>query len=228
MTDARSPEASPDETTSATATDTATAEAPAPEPWTAAKVVEWNSYYDLYVVLGVILITFLGSTTLLTSSSVWTHLRAGQVLTERFDPTADLFSYSQPGGRWVHISWLSDLLHYKVYDFIAGFAPPDAAVPSTPNPPGTAEAAARPSPSAEQWGIAGITVMDALVRVVTLLVLLSVRHRGPGLWWAALCAALALAVVPIPFLVPGHPLALSIGGLGGSAVPGSWQWASSS
>jgi hypothetical protein len=230
MPDARSPETSPDETQSATATDvdtaTATAEAPAPEPWTAAKVVEWNSYYDIYVVLAVLLITFLGSTNLLTSSSVWTHLRAGQALTERFDPTADPFSYSEPGHRWIHIPWLSDLVHYQVYNFVAGFAPPDATPPPAPAP-GAAEAAPVSSPSAEQWGIAGITVMDALVRAITLLVLLSIRHRGPGLWWAALCGAVALAVLPIPFLVPGHPLAISIGGLGGlggSTVPGSWQW----
>ncbi|HEY2157042.1 MAG TPA: hypothetical protein VGH33_15545, partial [Isosphaeraceae bacterium] len=226
MTDARSPETSPDDSPSATATDvdTATAEAPAPEPWTAAKVVEWNSYYDIYLVVAVLLITFLGSTNLLSSSSVWTQLRAGQVLTERFDPTADPFSYTESGHRWIHISWLSDLVHYQVYNFVAGFAPPDTAATPAPSTPGASEAAPVPSPSAEQWGIAGITVMDALVRTVALLVLLGIRHRGPGLWWAALCGAVALAVLPIPFLVNGHPVALSVGGLGGAAVPDSWQW----
>ncbi len=146
------------------------------------------------------------------------------MLTERFDPTADPFSYSEPGHRWIHIPWLSDLVHYQVFNFVSGFAPPDAAPSPAATAPGAAEVAPVPSPLAEQWGIAGITVMDALVRAITLLVLLSVRHKGPGLWWAALCGAVALAVLPIPFLVPGHPIALSIGGLGGSTVPGSWQW----
>ncbi len=228
MTDARSPETQPDDASVATAADadtaTATAEAPAPEPWTAAKVVEWNSYYDIYVVLAVLLITFLGSINLLSNSGVWTHLRAGQVLAERFDPTADPFSYSNPGGRWIHIPWLSDLLHYQVYDFVAGFAPPDTTPAPAPAAAVALEGTVRPSPTAEKWGIAGITVMDALLRAATLLILLAIRHRGPGLWWAAVCGAVALAVLPIPFLVPGHPLALAIGGLGGSTVPGSWQW----
>src|SRR4051812_39144065 len=34
---------------------------PEPEPWTAQRVVEWNAYYDIYVVLGVLLLAFVGS-----------------------------------------------------------------------------------------------------------------------------------------------------------------------
>ena len=164
MTDARSHDTPPaDDPKAATATEPDTAaepEAPAPEPWTAEKVVEWNRYYDIYVVLAVVLLTFLGSMNLLTASSVWTHLQSGRELSTKFDPTADNFSYSEPGQRWVHISWLSDLIHYQVYNLIAGFAPSDplAAPPAAPgaNAMPAEPAAADPS-TAEQWGVGGLT-----------------------------------------------------------------------
>src|SRR5438309_8667950 len=107
MTDAHSPKTPPvDDPVAAPATEPGAdeaAEAPAPEPWTAEKVVEWNRYYDVYVVLAVLLLAFLGSVNLLASSSLFTHLRAGQELSTSFNPTADTFSYTEPGRRWVHI-----------------------------------------------------------------------------------------------------------------------------
>jgi hypothetical protein len=66
--------------------------------------------------------------------------------------------------------------------------------------------------------------MDALVRVVTVLVLLAVRRKGPGLWWSVVCVALALAVLPLPFPGGDRPLLLLIGGLGGPGYPGSQPW----
>ncbi len=231
MTDARSPETPPADDPKAGAAaepDTETAAEPeAPAPWTAEKVVEWNRYYDIYVVLAVLLLTFLGSMNLLTSSSLWTHLQAGRQLSTNFAPTVDDFSYTEPGQRWVHISWLSDLLHYQVYSFIAGFAPADAlavppAVPGA-NAPAAEPPAADPS-AAEQWGVGGLTVMDAVLRVLTVIVLLAIRRKGPGLWWAALCAAVALAVLPVPAPNVTKPIVLLIGGIAESVIVGSRPW----
>lgn len=200
-----------------------TPEAPAPEPWTAEKVSEWNRYYDIYVVLAVLLLAFLGSVNLVTQASLWTHLQAGRELSTKFDPTADNFSYTEGDHHWVHITWLSDLIHYQVYNLIAGFAPADAtALPAPGAAPG---AEPRPDPSmGEQWGAGGLTILDALVRAATVLVLLAIRRKGPGLWWSALCAGLALAVLPLPIAAWPNPIGLVIGGIGGKATVDSGPW----
>src|SRR4051794_29665410 len=75
--------------------------APAPEPWTPERVSSWNAYYDLYVVLGVLLLVFLAASTRITASTIWTALRAGQLTAERGAPvTADPFSYTMEGRPW--------------------------------------------------------------------------------------------------------------------------------
>src|SRR4051794_33753144 len=81
-----------------------------PEPWTAEKVVEWNAYYDLYVVLAVLLLAFVASANKISNSSLWTHLKVGQVISARgpLAATIDHFSYTEPGRRWVDVSWLFD------------------------------------------------------------------------------------------------------------------------
>lgn len=220
MTDAHAPQTLPPEEPKAEgATAPEKPEAPAPEPWTAAKVLEWNAYYDLYIALAFLLLAFLGSLNQLTQSSVWAHLRAGQALTTHFGPTADPFSFSEPGRTWVHVPWLSDLVNYQVYSLVANFAPADDAAPAKPAPaPGAEGEAVTPGdPRGEQWGASGLIVLNALIRLLAMLALFSIRHKGPGLWWATLCAALALAVLPTP-------IGIVIGGLGGPAGVGSEVW----
>src|SRR4051812_33262600 len=53
----------------------------APEPITPERALEWNRYYDRYVVGGVLLLIFLVSAHKIaaTNSSIWTHLKAGEV-----------------------------------------------------------------------------------------------------------------------------------------------------
>ena len=53
---------------------------PQPEPWTPARVTEWNAYYDLYVALGVLLLVFVTSANKITHSSIWTWLQAGRTM----------------------------------------------------------------------------------------------------------------------------------------------------
>ena len=48
-------------------------------------------------------------------------------------------------------------------------------------------------------------LLDALVRLAAAWMLLKIRHRGPGLWWSAICVTLALGVFydPVIGLAPG-------------------------
>lgn len=231
MTDARSPETPeagdpPTEAPTDAAAEPSQPEVPAPEPWTPRKVAEWNAYYDLYVALAVLLVGFLGSANRLTNSAIWTHLQAGRALSSDFAPTADPFSYSQPGHRWVHITWLSDLAHYQLFNLVSGLIPPDPqAAPKAPAAPvAGAEPTEAPNEAGEQWGVAGLIALDSLARALTILVLLRARHRGPGLWWSALCTGLALAVLPVPFLDWQSPIAVRLGGIGGLVEVGSASW----
>ena len=56
--------------------------------------------------------------------------------------------------------------------------------------------AARPTRS--RSGRSGF--LDALVRLATAWMLLKIRHRGPGLWWSAICVTLALGVFYHPLI----------------------------
>jgi hypothetical protein len=196
-------------------TDTPTPEVKAPEPWTATKVLEWNAYYDIYVALGVLLLAFLSSANQLTTSATWTQLQAGRELSHKFDPSADPFSFSQPGQRWVHANWLSDLVHYQVYNLVSGFAPPDQSVTPVGTPDELRERASQ-GPR-EQWGIGGLVALDAVIRALTVLVLLGVRFRGPGLWWVASVVVAAMIGIPVA-------TGISTGVFTSRYTVGSWPW----
>ena len=60
-----------------------------------------------------------------------------------------------------------------------------------------------PGPTRSRSGLVGL--LDALVRLATAWVLLKIRHRGPGLWWSAICVTLAVGVFydPISGIAPG-------------------------
>jgi hypothetical protein len=85
-------------TTDGPAPEAAPPEPPKPEPWTPAKVVEWNAYYDIYVAVGVLLLAFLGSANRITQPSVWSGLHTGRTISATMTPVAtDSLSYTRRG-----------------------------------------------------------------------------------------------------------------------------------
>ena len=121
---------------------TAVAEAPAPEPWTAQRVFEWNSYYDLYVAAFVVLLAFLGSANKIqpVNSGLWSLLHAGRQIAATGAPVVtDTTSMAGDGQRWINIPWLYELTHYGLYEAVASLAPkPDAGPRPSPRCPALA------------------------------------------------------------------------------------------
>ena len=67
----------------------------------------------------------------------------------------------------------------------------------------------------------------ALVRLATAWVLLKIRHRGPGLWWSAICVTLAVGFFydPISGLAPGGLASVPGTGVAASTaaiMPATW------
>lgn len=61
-------------------------------------------------------LVFAGSFRALNQSDNFYHLKAGQVVWEtKSVPTADVFSYSAAGARWVTHEWLAELIFYFVF-----------------------------------------------------------------------------------------------------------------
>src|SRR3954467_710048 len=101
MTEPKVPELLPDEAKAADPAADAELPEPPPEPWTPARVTEWNAYYDLYVALGVILLVFVASANKITHSSLWPLLQAGRVMAAQAKPmVTDRFSFTMAGQRW--------------------------------------------------------------------------------------------------------------------------------
>jgi tetratricopeptide (TPR) repeat protein len=161
---------------------------PPPEPWTPERVIEWNAYYDLYVLAATLLLAFVVSCNYVSDSSIFAHLKAGQLINDRTGPLlTDEFTYTVAGQSWVDLSWLFQWSHSALYNFIHGLVPID------PNDP-TAN-----RERADQISVGALGVVDALTRLLAAWLLLKVRHRGPGLWWSAICVTAALGVVYHPF-----------------------------
>jgi tetratricopeptide (TPR) repeat protein len=162
---------------------------PPPEPWTPERVIEWNAYYDLYVLAATLLLAFVVSCNYVSDSSIFAHLKAGQLINDRTGPLlTDEFSYTEAGQTWVDLAWLFQWSHSALYNFIHGLVPID------PNDP-TAN-----RERADQIAVGALGVVDALTRLLAAWLLLKVRHRGPGLWWSAICVTAALGVVYHPFV----------------------------
>jgi tetratricopeptide (TPR) repeat protein len=162
---------------------------PPPEPWTPERVIEWNAYYDRYVMAATLLLAFIVSCNYVADSSIFAHLKAGQLINDRSGPLlTDEFSYTETGRRWVDLSWLFQWSHSALYNFIHGLVPID------PNDP-TAN-----RERADQISIGALGILDALTRLVAAWMLLKIRHRGPGLWWSAICVTAALGVIYHPLL----------------------------
>jgi tetratricopeptide (TPR) repeat protein len=186
----------PADGSTATAVSEAEAEAePQPQPWTPERVLEWNAYYDIYVMLAVLLLAFVVSSVRVDENNplLWTHLKTGELTAQQGLPVvSDSFSYSEPGARWINIPWLFQWSHAAIYKLVRDLVPGDPADP-------TANQA-----SAEQLAIGGLIALNALVRLITAWVLLKVRRPGPGLWWSAICVAVAVGAVVGPAgVLPG-------------------------
>lgn len=175
----------------------------APEPWTEARVAEWNRYYDLYVAGAALLLIFFVSMHKLTNSSIWPQVQAGKLTIEHGWPILkDPFAYSTPPDRpWVNVSWLFQAAAAGVMKLGPMLNPQDRN-------------------QQLQISVTILAILAALARVLTGGVLLAVRRPGPGLWWSALAISLGLGVVvgPRTFL-PGNSLATLLGSpmLGGLA-----------
>jgi len=189
------------------ASDTETETEPAPEPWTSERVTEWNNYFDIYVMLAAVLLVFVASCNYLTDSHLWLHLRTGQLIGDQMAPvTADTFSYTQSNERWVNVPWLFQWAQAAVYNAVSGLVPVNP-TDTTANRAGT-----------EQIAVGTLVALCALVRLATAVVLLKIRHPGPGLWWSAICVALA-------FGVSYHPLfGVLLGGISGPAFVSPTTW----
>jgi tetratricopeptide (TPR) repeat protein len=162
-------------------------EEPQPEPWTPERVLEWNAYYDLYVMLGVLLLAFVAASNRIAHSAIWADLQVGRIIAATGAPvTTDLFSFTEEGKPWVNVSWLYDLSHALVYRLAYDLHPVDPADPQG--------SAAR----ADQLAAGVLIGLDALARLLTAWFLMRVRRAGPGLWWSAVCTALALGAVVSP------------------------------
>ena len=192
----------------ATATTDADADSqPEPPPWTPERVSEWNAYYDVYVMLAVLLLAFVVSAVRVDESNplLWTHLKTGEQIAQQGYPVvSDSFSYSETGARWVNIPWLFQLSHAEIFKLVRNLVPADPADP-------TANLT-----SAEQLAIGVLIGLNALVRLLTAWILLKIRRPGPGLWWTAVCVAIAFGAVVGPIRV--------FGGVAGPGIvaPSTW------
>jgi tetratricopeptide (TPR) repeat protein len=177
---------------------------PEPEPWTPERVISWNSYYDIYVTLGVLLLVFLVSATKITNSSIWAQLQTGRQIVAQGAPVVrDSFSYTEFDQPWVNIPWLFEVASSRIYDLLA---------------PANLDRRPGQMTQADQYAAGTLVAMNAIIRVLTALILLSIRRPGPGLWWAAVCTTIALGGI----LSPAGSIAL--GGVAGQSVVAPETW----
>jgi tetratricopeptide (TPR) repeat protein len=202
MTDSERRAAEADATV--TTADPAPAEPAAPEPWTPERVLDWNRYYDVYVVATVLVLVFLGAAFPLSNPSIWPNLQAGRLIAQQgpFKLTHDPFSYTMYGQKWVNIPWLYQVVSGKLWDVAQNVSPRGGA----------------------SLGATLLVLATCLARVLTAVFLLRLCSRGPGLWWAAVCVALAVGAVirPLP-LAPGDVAAV-LGGVAGWGEVESATW----
>ncbi len=174
---------------------------PPPEPWTPARVSEWNAYYDVYVAAFVLALAFLGSANKIQSatSGLWSQLQAGRQIVAAGSPIGlDAGTLAGEGHRWVNIPWLFEVIHFGIFQTVAPLAPPPD--PALPTPPGV---------RGDQIAAGALVALDALIRALTAYLLLGLRRKGPGLWWTALCVTMALGVTlspePVESVRPRRP-----------------------
>ena len=191
--------------------DVSVAEALAPEPpqveepLTPEEVQQWNRYYDRYVAGGVLLLVFLVSCHKIASvaSPIWPMLRTGEIMVKNGSfVTTDLYSYSEPGHRWVNVPWIYEAASHLIYANVsAAFATEDS--------PG------------DQVAAGVLVALNALARLLAVVLVLRLRRDGPGLWWFAVVATIAFGCVPSPRY---DALESGIGGIARLAILSPETW----
>ena len=180
---------------------------PAPEPYTPERALEWNRYYDRYVAGGLLLLVFLVSAHKITSSAsiIWPMLRTGELIARTGAPvTADPFSFTEAGQRWVNIPWVYDVIAHYTYSLGRTLFTADEA-------------------TGAQIGAGALVALTAMARLLTAWILLRYRRSGPGLWWFALVGLLALGCVYRP-REDLFEFELSVGGIARQAIVGPSAW----
>ncbi|MHB1559283.1 MAG: hypothetical protein ACYC61_17675, partial [Isosphaeraceae bacterium] len=181
---------------------------PEPEPWTPERVIEWNAYYDRFVVFAVLLLTLGVACNYVTNSQFFLHLRTGQLIAENGGPLkGDEYSYTEAGRGWVDANWLFEWVHSGLYGLTYNWVPADPADVTASRP------------EADRIAVSALGLLNAIVYMLAAWAILRIRHRGPGAWWAAICVALAVGMFwdPVVGLAPGG-LALVSGVPGASPV----------
>ena len=178
-----------------------------PEPMTPVRVLEWNAYYDLFVAGFALLLCFVAAATTIDNATIWSYLRAGQLIDSKGGPiTAEPFSYAAEGVEWINVPWFFEWGSYRLFEFGRGLAD-------------TMER----TEQADQFAGGALVAVNAGLRMLAALLLLLIRRRGPGLWWTSITTALALGVVLTP--LGGDPLRVALGGMAGmgaTVTPGTW------
>ena len=168
----------------------------APEPWTPERVLEWNRYYDRYVAAGVVLLVFIASVHPIVDSVVWPMIQSGRLIAKQGPLTTDPFSMTMAGKSWVNLPWLFELLIAIVHDLAARISA---------------------GASAPQIAAGALILLSASIRAGTALLLLRLRRPGPGLWWVAVCALIALGGMLTPTPGSASPIIPTLGGIAMSA-----------
>jgi tetratricopeptide (TPR) repeat protein len=183
-----------------------------PEPLTPETALEWNRYYDRYVAGGVLLLAFLVSAHKLTgvSSSIWPMIRTGERIINRGSPiTTDIYSYTESDKPWVNVPWLYEVGSHLLFSTSRTMFSADPA-------------------TGDQIGAGVLVTLNALVRVLTVFLLLRLCRPGPGLWWFAVVSVLAMGYVVAPRYVSttsGEQLEwLSVGGIARQAIVSPETW----
>ncbi|MDB5352921.1 MAG: hypothetical protein JWN86_4168 [Planctomycetota bacterium] len=177
--------------------------APALEPLTPERALEWNRYYDRYIVGGVLLLVFLVSAHRISNSTIWPLLKTGELIVRRGAPiTTDPYSFTEAGKPWVNIPWIYEVVSHALYQGGRSVFPSEA-------------------PVRDQVGAGVLVAFNALARVLTVVLLLRLRRPGPGTWWFAVLAALTLGCVLTP---RGELLELSVGGIARQALIAPETW----
>ncbi len=177
-------------------------------PWTPERVEGWNRYLDRYVAGGLLILVFLTALKPISNSSIWPLLRAGESIVKGQPITVDSFSYTRAGQTWVNVPWVFEVANSQLYRLVEG------AFRSVTEPDRGTWAAA-----------SALILLHATLLALAAWLIMSVRRPGPGLWWAALCALVAMGGFLIPSARAAREMELAPGGLayGLDAVsPDTW------
>ncbi|MFI5457284.1 MAG: hypothetical protein ACHRXM_17700 [Isosphaerales bacterium] len=166
-----------------------------------------NAYYDVYVKWAALILALMVSCNYLSDSHLWVDLKTGELIAAQSAPVmTDVFSYTEKGSPWVDVPWLFQWIQAELYKLVYGLVPV--------NPADTTANRA----SAENIAVGALVALAALIRLATGWLLFQIRHRGPGVWWSAICVTLALGVT----FQPGY--GLTMGGMArpAFAAPSTW------